>query len=83
MWQNIGREQNVSVQKNMQAGLAFGIVLVIGMLVVSSFWAMIAGVIETSPITILTNLLLLVAFILVLGWFLQSKWYRNRVRVNP
>lgn len=70
----------MSVQKNMQAGMAFGIMLIIGMLVVSSFWGMVAGVVQSDPVSILTNLILLVAFVFVLGWFLQSKWYTKRVR---
>jgi len=70
----------MSAQAKMQAGLAFGTVLVIGMLFVSSFWGMVAGVIEAEPIIVLTNLVLIFIFVFALGYLLSSKWYKAKVK---
>ena len=73
----------MSVQKKMYVGGAFAVVLIIGMLVVTSFWAFVANIMaeEPAPIAImLSNLVLTVVLIFVLGFLLTSTWYKRKMK---
>ena len=73
----------MSVQKRMYVGGAFAVVLIIGMLVVTSFWSFVANITSTEPVPVAitaTNLVLTVVLIFVLGFLLTSRWYKRKMR---
>lgn len=72
-----------SVKQRMYVGGAFAIVLIVGMMVVTSFWAFVANIAaeEPAPIAITaTNLVLTVVLIFVLGFLLTTTWYKRKMK---
>jgi len=71
---------SVQAKAKMVTGAAFALVLILGMIAVGSFWLMVAGVLEADVSIVVTNLVILVAFIFALGYLLTSKWYTKTVK---
>ena len=72
---------SAQAKAKLMTGLAFAVAMIVGMIAVSSFWLMVAGVLEADATIIVTNLVVVLAFCFILGYLLTSKQYRKAVKV--
>jgi len=73
----------MSVKRRMMSGAAVAIMLILGFMVVGTFWVFISNFVGETPDPTLgfMNLVILVVEIFILGWFITSRWYQSKVRM--
>lgn len=73
----------MSVAKKMMSGTAVAIMLILGFMVVGTFWVFISNFIGENPDPTMgfMNLIVLLIEIFILGWFITSRWYQKKVRM--
>jgi Na+/phosphate symporter len=70
----------MSIKRKMFSGFAIAIMLILGLWVVGSFYALLKALMS-SPIDTTTaaiNILFFAIGCIILGWYVTSRWYKGR-----
>jgi len=71
----------MSIQKKMLSGAAVAIMLIVGLWIVGSFYALLTALTHTPPdiFAALVQTIFVAVGCIILGWYVTSKWYRKKV----